>query len=123
MLDFDWFQIMTSSVVSALILFMIGFSLRWRFCFDASEVKYSKSLRAVENMILFIEILLVFLVPFLLFYLKYEGIPLWFTLTQLPEYVIGQLAALLGLLMGDEIGSILNRASRRKLDDEPIPSD
>lgn len=123
MLDFNWFQIMTSSVVSALILFMIGFSLRWRFCFDANEVKYSKSLRAVENVILFIEILLVFLVPFLLFYLKYEGIPLWFTLTQLPEYVISQLATLLGLLMGDEIGSILNRASRRKLDDEPIPSD
>src|SRR4030042_6217518 len=123
MFNFGLIEVMANSVVSALILLLIGFSIRCRFCFDASKMEYSKLLRATENVVLFIEILSVFLVPFLLFYFEYpiERIPLTFTLSRLPEYVISQLAALLGLAIGDEIGAILNNATRKKLNNESIP--
>lgn len=103
MFNFDLVQIIVSSVISAVILFIIGVFTRRTFGFDVGYV------------ISFLEILSAVFVPFLLFYLSHpagsiEALVALFSF--LPEYVISVVAALLGLVIGDAVGSILKNASR-----------
>ena len=103
MFNFDLVQIIVSSVISAVILFIIGVFTRRTFGFDVSSV------------ISFLDISSVVFVPFLLFYLSHPAgsiealVALFYFL---PEYVISVVAALLGLVIGDAVGSILKNASR-----------
>jgi tetrahydromethanopterin S-methyltransferase subunit C len=106
MFNFDLVQIIVSSVISAVILFIIGVFTRRTLDFDAGDV------------IFILEISSVIFVPFFVFYLSHpagsiEAFVALFSF--LPEYVTSVITALFGLIIGDAVGSILKNANRSAL--------
>jgi len=99
MFDLDITSIVVNAIISSVTLFVIGVFTRKKFGFEVSKA------------ISFIKMSFVVFVPFLVFWLTHQTPNLQALLDYLdflPGYIINFFGALIGLMVGDAVGSLLH---------------
>ena len=101
MFNFDITSILVNAIISSVILFLVGILTKRKFGFEVGKA------------ISFIKMSFIVFVHFLVFWLTHQTPDLQALLDYLdflPGYIINFIGALMGLIVGDAVGSFLHHA-------------